>query len=239
MIMLISDVHCQFTLIDQQIAHAEEKFNCKLAQVIVLGDLGFFEYELNAYFSKNPQGFLRPVAFIDGNHEDFAALYDLSDKFSKYLQFLPRTSRHQIDGFAMMALGGAAYMDAAVTPQGCEITADQVSACLKYEKGSVDVVLSHDCPQNIGVTNASGFEHYGTPGFSGGLEIAQHLQPRLWFFGHHHRWFDLTCEQTRFIGIAEIWKGYALLQPDGEVIIEKHELPKKLSWWQRFWFKKD
>lgn len=238
MIMLVSDVHCQYDLIDKQVFHAEDKQGKKVAQVIVLGDLGYFEHELNDFFKHNPKGFCRPVAFIDGNHEDFAALFDRPDQFSPALTYLPRATLHQFENFSMLALGGAAYMDAAVTPLGSEITAEQIENCLQFSHDDVDIVISHDCPQGIGLRNQPGFEHYGPPGFQRGLEIAEHLRPRLWFFGHHHRWFDRQCGSTRFVGITEIWKGYALLMADGEVVIEKNELSRRLSWWQRFWFGK-
>jgi Icc-related predicted phosphoesterase len=234
--MLVSDVHCQYGLIDKQIIHAEALFKKEIAQVIVLGDLGYFEHELNVFFKHNPHGFLRPVAFIDGNHEDFAALHDQATRFSPVLTYLPRASLHRFANFSMLAFGGAAYMDAGVTPLGSEITEEQINNCLKLPKDGVDVVISHDCPQGIGLRNHPGFEHYGPPGFQRGLEIVEHLQPGLWFFGHHHRWFDRQCGSTRFIGIAEIWKGYALLMDNAEVIIQQNELSRRLSWWQRFWF---
>lgn len=234
--MLLSDVHCQFHLINQQIEAAEKKYGNAISQVIVLGDLGFFPDEIKYFFNKNPDGFCRPLAFIDGNHEDFAELPDLAAKFAGRLTYLPRATLKIFDSFKMLALGGAAYMDAAITPSGSEITAWQIQACLDYSPGSVDVVLTHDCPKNIGILNHRGFEHYGEPGFDGGLEIARHLKPKLWFFGHHHRWFERIIDNTRFIGIAEAWKGYALLLADGRVIIEKNEIKRKLSWWQRFWF---
>lgn len=234
MILFVSDVHCHFELINMQVDHAEENHGEKVSQILVLGDIGAFEHELKVFFRNFPEGFKRPLAFIDGNHEDFACLPDLAEKYKRHMTYLPRATMHEFSDLKVLALGGAAYMDASVTPIGCEITSDQIEACLHFQ--CADVVISHDCPQNIGIDNAPGFEHYGKPGFARGLEIAQKLKPAYWFFGHHHRWFDRQIDSTRFIGLAEIWKGYAVFTDQGKVFITEHNLPKRMSWWQRLWF---
>jgi hypothetical protein len=114
-----------------------------------------------------------------------------------------------------------------------QIRAEDIAACLALPAGSVDVVLSHDCPQGIGMTNAPGFGHFGPPGFAGGREIAAHLQPRLWIFGHHHRWFDRTHGATRYLGLPESWKGFALLGHHGDLRVIDHFLDSPSTFWSR------
>ena len=236
MILLLSDIHCHFELINPQINAAEEKCGCSVDHVLVLGDMGFFPHVVEAFFQQHPEGFLRPLSCVEGNHEDFAALPDLVDRFSDKLAYLPRGTIHTINNINFLALGGAAYMDAASTPEGSEISEDDIATCLSHSPEAVDIIISHDCPKGIGVKNSKGMEFYGPPGFDRGIEIAVHLNPQYWFFGHYHRWLDLTFRETKFIGLAEVWKGYALLSSSGEVVIEKNELERSRTWWERLWF---
>ncbi|RCK79014.1 MAG: hypothetical protein OZSIB_0565 [Candidatus Ozemobacter sibiricus] len=233
MLLLITDVHCQYHLIDEQVAYAEQLCGQAVAQVVVLGDFGLFAHTLYDFFRRAGRRFARPVSFLEGNHEEFDAFADLVGEYRDCFTWLPRASVHTLDGHRVLALGGAAYMDAMTTPRGCEIRAEDIAACLALPAGSVDVVLSHDCPQGIGMTNAPGFGHFGPPGFAGGREIAAHLQPRLWIFGHHHRWFDRTHGATRYLGLPESWKGFALLGHHGDLRVIDHFLDSPSTFWSR------
>jgi hypothetical protein len=123
-------------------------------------------------------------------------------------------------------------MDSWSTPPGCEITGRDVARCLENESGSIDMVLSHDCPAGLGVTHEPGMEHLGPPGEEGLARVAAHLAPRLWVFGHHHRWFEDEVNGTRYLGLPQSWQGYALLDGDGkpERIRNRVELPKRSPW---------
>ena len=123
-------------------------------------------------------------------------------------------------------------MDAGTTPRGSEITTADIDACLAYSPQAVDLILSHDCPTDIGVPNTLGLEHYGAPGEPRLARLATHFQPRWWFFGHHHRWFDLTRDGTRYIGLPQSWVGYVLFHSEGEVEVVRHEVAfETRPWW--------
>jgi hypothetical protein len=108
-------------------------------------------------------------------------------------------------------------MDAQTTPPGAAVRERDIELCLQHPPESVDLVISHDCPENIGVTSQPGFEHYGPPGIRGTERVIRHLRPRLWVFGHHHRWFDIRLDGTRFLGLPQSWNGYALIAEDGQL----------------------
>lgn len=235
MILLISDVHCRFHLVNQQIEHAETTLGQKVSQVVVLGDFGLFDHSLYDFFIRKKERFIRPLAFIEGNHEEFDRFAELVEKYRDCFVYWPRSSVQQVNGLNLLCLGGAAYMDMQSTPRGCEIIDRDIDACLKHPPGSVDIIISHDCPNDIGVPNAPGFEHYGKPGFARGQELIAHFQPRCWVFGHHHKWFQAQAGQTLCQGLAESWNGYALIDDQGTCSFRPNVIVQPLGFWQSLW----
>lgn len=235
-LLLLSDVHARYDVVEMQIAHALEVMRAAVAEVLVLGDFGLFAADLHDYFRRRGRRFRRPVSFLEGNHEDFAALPTLVRSYADVVTYLPRASLHRFGPWRTLCLGGAKYMDAWSTPSGCEIRAQDVDACLAHPPGSIDLMLTHDCPTGIGVGNTSGLEHYGPPGDEGLALLAARLRPRLWFFGHHHRWHRHDQGGTRFFGLPESWLGYALLEPDGAVreVVNEVALAPRPRWLRFF-----
>lgn len=232
MILFISDIHCSYDLINQQIRHAEATAGEPIESVVVVGDLGLFASHLHSYFQLRKERFIRPVAFIEGNHEEFEEFDDLTERYSEHLTHLPRGSVQRVGGFRVLCIGGTKYMDAMTTPRRAEVTDADIDQALSHPADGVDVVISHDCPAGIGVRNTSGFEHYGPPGLDRGLEIARRYQPRLWIFGHHHKWHRHEDEHTRYFGLSQGWNGYGLMKKDGSFSIVEHHLEyKRPSGW--------
>ncbi len=235
MILLLTDVHCLYAVVNAQTAHAEATTGTPVSAVIILGDVGLFEPQLGRFCRRADGRFLRPTYFIEGNHEDHDHLAALAARYQHLLVHLPRGSAPTIAGCRFLCLGGCGYMDAHTTPWAAVITAGDIEACLAHPRDTVDVILSHDCPQGIGVLNSPGFEHYGPPGFAGSERLLAHFAPRLWVFGHHHRWYDRSVGGTRFAGLAQSWKGYGLLDSEGTLQIVRHRVPIAVSFWARLW----
>jgi predicted phosphodiesterase len=224
-LLLLSDVHGQFRVIAAQIDHARQQLGHPVTCVVVAGDLGLFGPDLHRYFRQGGHRFDVPVSFIEGNHEDFRDFDALVQAYADVITYLPRATVQQPGGRQALCLGGARYMDAWSTPRGCEVTERDIAACLALPAGSVELVISHDCPCNIGVPNSPGLDHYGPPGVPGLDRVAAHLRPRLWFFGHHHRWHRHEHDGTRYIGLPESWQGYCLLDEGGQVHHIEHSVP--------------
>lgn len=235
-LLLLSDVHGHFPVIEAQIAHARDQLGCRVSRVIVAGDFGLFGPDLHAFFRRRGRRFAEPVAFIEGNHEDFRDFTTLARDYADVITHLPRGTVHQLGPWRALCVGGARYMDAWSTPRGCEITAQDIDACLAWPADGVDLVISHDCPCGIGVPNSPGLEHYGPPGVPGLERVAAHLQPRLWFFGHHHRWHEHLGNGTRYIGLPQSWEGYCLLDGSGDVrrVVNAVGLPSRPRWYRMF-----
>ena len=239
MILFISDVHGRFQVINEQIAHAEQHTGRDVAEVIVLGDLGLFTEPLAAFFGRGGGRFSRPVSFLEGNHEEFDRFSELLETYREHLTWLPRGSTCCREGYRFLCLGGSAYMDALNTPPGAEIRDGDIDKCLCHGRDGVDIVLTHDCPCGIGVPSSPGLEFYGPPGFPRSQELLGHFHPNIWIFGHHHKWFQKETPETRFFGLPESWKGYALLDQDFTLTVMTHEVPASPSWWERLvkkWF---
>jgi hypothetical protein len=233
-ILLLSDVHARYRVVDAQVAHAEGELGRRVERVVVLGDLGLFGPDLHAHFRRGRRRFARPVAFIEGNHEDFVGFDRLVRGYADVVAHLPRGSVHEFGPWRCLCIGGARYMDAWSTPRGCEIRDQDIAACLAHAPASVDVVLSHDCPTGLDVASDDALGHLGSPGVPGFAAVAAHLRPRWWFFGHHHRWHECERDGTRFVGLPQSWQGYVLVDGTGAVERVEHEvvLPPRPRWWR-------
>jgi predicted phosphodiesterase len=229
MILILSDTHCNYNIINEQIKHAQNTLGKKISSVIHLGDFGIFRSQLKDFFIKKKERFLCPVYFIEGNHEDFNAFSSLVEKYKDYFTYLPRGSVFNIEGYRFLALGGSAYMDALSTQQGAIISDTNIDDCLNLAADSIDIILTHDCPSDIGVSNKAGLEHYGKPGFPRSKELEDYFKPKLWLFGHHHHWFKYKNKKTSFFGFSESWNGFGLLDKNFKLTIVKHTIEKKKS----------
>lgn len=224
-VMLISDVHTKYDVINQQVCHAESTLDQPLEQVFVLGDFGFFGDPMGQFFRRQNQRFLRPVTCIDGNHDDHGALEDLAEGFGDVVKLRKRGQLHALGSRMALCLGGARYMDASATPRGSEINERDIQKSLAYPADDVDLILTHDCPPGIGVPGASGQSHYGPTGVQGLEKLGERYRPQWWFFGHHHRWFDHQSNGTRYVGLPQSWLGYVLLNAPGEVTLVENHIP--------------
>jgi predicted phosphodiesterase len=230
MILVISDTHCAYHVINEQIDFAQEELGIPVSCVLHLGDFGIFKPQLYDFFIRKKGFFLKPVYFIEGNHEDFDAFDSLMKRYNNiFFTYLPRSTVTEIEGYRFLSLGGAAYMDSMTTPAASVIRDHHIDECLAFSKDSVDIIISHDCPQGIGVPNSPGLEVYGQTGFARGDELTGHFRPKLWIFGHHHKWFELCRNDTRYLGLSGSRRGFALLGENFEYMIINHHIPLRKS----------
>jgi predicted phosphodiesterase len=229
MILIIADTHCFYDIVNRQIEHAENTLGMPVDCVVHLGDFGLYREHLHGFFIRQGLRFLRPVYFIEGNHEDFREFDALLARYNgTFFTHLPRATVQTIGTYRMLCLGGAAYMDALNTQPGSVIKDHHINACLALPPDQADIIISHDCPSGIGVPNTPGLEYFGETGFPRSRELLEHFKPRLWLFGHHHKWFSTEDGDTIFHGLPGSWKGYCLLDHNYKVITVENNVP-----WQR------
>ncbi len=235
MILFISDLQGRFEVVNAQIDHAEQRSGRCVEAVLLSGDLGLFEPQLSRFFHKRGERFRRPFFFIEGNHEEFGSLDAHVRRYADVMTHLPRATIRTIAGRRLLALGGASYMDSHNTPEPSLVRPEDIERCLRHPPSAADIVLTHDCPSGIGVSSSPLFRHLGPPGFAGSRQLLSHFRPSIWVFGHHHRWFEKTMDGTRFYGLPEAWRGYALLHNDDCFECVANEISPPSGWWERLW----
>lgn len=236
MILIISDVHGFYEVINDQVAHAEELTGKSIKQVVVLGDFGLYSDKLHRYFNRQKKTIHRPVYFIDGNHEEFERFPELLKDYSHHLTHFPRGTIQRLCEHNCLCLGGSSYIDGLNTPEAAEIKDHEIDLCLNFPADEVDIILTHDCPEGIGVPHSRGWDIQGPTGFSRGRELKNHFDPKLWLFGHHHKWFHKQVGGTRFVGLPISWEGYVILesgfriQPVRNVVVPEQPFLKRRFW---------
>jgi predicted phosphodiesterase len=224
MIMIVSDTHCYYEMVNVQINYAQNILGHDITSVIHLGDFGIYTWHLRDFFIKRKERFLKPLYCIDGNHEEFHNLHKLAEKYKEYFTYLPRGSLHNIGNYRFLALGGAAYMDSMITERGAVITNQQIDRSLSHPADSVDIIITHDCPTGIEVPNTPGMEHFGEPGFPRSHELAERYKPKIWFFGHHHKWHSHNADDVEYYGLSGVWKGFGLLDDNFNFTMIDHRI---------------
>ncbi len=236
MILIISDVHGFYNVINNQIEHAEATTNKKVSKVVVLGDFGLFEEKLHRFFQHKKRSIMRPVYFIDGNHEEFDKFPNLLKLYSNHFTHFPRGSVQQLGNHKCLCLGGSSFIDVINTPEAAEIKDHEIELCLKHKSDEIEIILTHDSPQGIGVPHSIGWDVHGPTGFSGSKKLLNHFSPKFWLFGHHHRWFHKTIGGTKFIGLPISWEGYVLLEPGLKFQSIKNKVAPEQPFFRRnFW----
>lgn len=136
--------------------------------VLHLGDFGIWPGDFGGTYLDAVEQALADtgltLAFVDGNHEDFAQLLALPvtplddgtpglRRVRPGIYHLPRGARWSWGGLRWLALGGAASVDRAWRKPGISwwpeesLTAGDVRRA--GEGGGVDIMLTHDCPAGV------------------------------------------------------------------------------------------
>ncbi|WP_027183912.1 metallophosphoesterase family protein [Desulfovibrio inopinatus] len=210
MTLLLGDVHGDFDIVNRHIYHAKKSGIC-VKQVVQFGDLGASHHAFLTYFKRRSQQFAIPFFFIDGNHEDFFFLGSINRRFGEYVTYLERGSVHQFGWYNALCLGGSAYMDPINTPPAAVIQRADIDRSLAHDPDTIDIIFSHDSPQEAGVSGRKEFKQYGQTGFSRGGELLERYRPKLWVFAHHHQYYECMVGDTRFVGLDLAARGYVLL----------------------------
>lgn len=182
--------------------------------IVQVGDFGFFPEQdygrafLTAVTARLAQNTM-PLLFLDGNHDDHNALRALpvaDDGFaylSEQLAYAPRGSRWTWQGVSFAAAGGAVSVDAASRAEGVNwwreetLSYGEVTGLL--DAGPVDVLLTHDAPEQIGIIPS----HKSDPASAGHRKtisvLIEQLTPQLLVHGHYHRYHDTTVPHEQGI----------------------------------------
>ena len=190
-IRLIGDVHGKFREYKAIVDASEQP-------TVQLGDLGFKTEHNKILYSKSFDRKRNKVLF--GNHD-----------------FYPFVMRpHSLGHFGMyngmFFVRGAYSIDQSTRVWGKswfheeELTyAQAYEAIERYAKDRPDIVISHDCPSDIGRMIHS-HHSYDKPSFTATFlqNMFEIHQPRLWVHGHHHKSYRIMANGTQFVCLAEL-----------------------------------
>lgn len=180
--------------------------------LISVGDFGYFpnikEYDLSLLNTKNTK-----IIFCDGNHEDHHALKKLNYNNLPFVQvyeniiWQTRGSLIKIDGLTFCFFGGAESSDKHSRYAGDtwfpEESISQRDILNFYEfmnedYNDIDVMITHVPPVQFEI-------NYREDSSRKALQsIYKLLTPKIWIFGHYHRYMTGTHDKTYWIGLSKV-----------------------------------
>ena len=191
--------------------------------LIVCGDWGYIFHNTfeERRFLEDLEARPYTILFVDGNHENFAALYEYPEeewnggkihRIKKNIIHLCRGQVFQIEGLKFFAFGGGYSLDRASRIPGVSWWKEELPDLTEYEEGkknlerhgwSVDYILTHTVnAESIKVLAAldrySEIKPFSTDEAPLNFyleEIRDMVEYKQWFFGHFHR--DKSIPYTR------------------------------------------
>lgn len=197
--------------------------------VLQLGDFGFWVPEprtanhldrIDAACVENDV----TVLWVDGNHECHPVLNGIPlepegfRRIRSRIIHLPRGFRWTWHGEVWLALGGAHSVDTFMRKEGVSVWQEEHisegDARRAAEGGHADVMVTHDCPDNVDIPNLSpgsfpahevarGEDHRQMLG-----SVVDEVQPFMLFHGHYHVRYTSTRPRpsggdTMIVGLAD------------------------------------
>ncbi len=211
-IYIYGDSHGEWTEILLKISRFDIK-NCYLIHVGDIG-IGFLDKEneidklnyLNRIFKDKDISFLG----IAGNHDNpeyFKGNSDLLGINFSHIELLPSYTQREINGQNFLFIGGAVSIDRANRTEGLDywkheeiipppeglFRLDSIQSNLIQPDLIPDVIVSHDCPLEVGFSTHKLYDAPGNPVKTDAIRGRQILSdiwaeypPKQWFYGHYH-----------------------------------------------------
>jgi len=203
MIVLVSDLHGDFTSLERMIALEMPDF------IIGAGDLTEYWYD----------EFMIPIYTIFGNHENWLMINHVRDqqrlqtqlKRIKNLNVLETGQLYEVNGYTIAGLNGnfAKY-----PREPWHIVMEDVETCKKLQH--VDFFISHEPPR--GVADVLHKNHVGNDQVR---EILDRIKPRFMICGHIHRPQKERYEDTTVITLGKGSHGHYAIFHDGKIEMKK------------------
>ncbi len=221
-LMLAGDWHGNLGWAERVVRHAA---TIGADTILQLGDFGYWvddprtDYYLSTIDATLAEAGIR-LFWIDGNHEDHSRVQEWQLEHYPNIRYLARGFRWQWWGKTWMSVGGALSVDKRYRAEGQswwpqeELTEADVDYARR--EGSVDVIVSHDCPRGVDIPGVGPDTKGGVRGNWPSdilLEAQQHReklaticlakQPDWLFHGHYHIPYASNLRATSVIGLAD------------------------------------
>lgn len=220
MILLLGDIHGDFTVLQDAIQKAEQ---VGAVAVIQVGDFGLFRGD-GAYngFHRVTQSAKVPVYFIEGNHDDCSRWIQHNEIYQVWddanLFYVPRGTVMELDNRVIAFMGGAASIDKETRlrhgwhwDKNELLSQEQIDILFKNaEEKKVDIFITH-CPPDSVITEY--FDNSAKILFGVGLDWVDPTQAQIedmWhklgtpeiFSGHMHK--RVVGQNYRILDINEL-----------------------------------
>lgn len=215
-VMLLGDTHgnARWTC-----AVIDQAYRLGVDGILQLGDFGYWPRDewgqrFVAWVEQTLTDYDLPLWFIDGNHEDHAALKSATAipgplAVTSHITYLPRGTRWTWGGRTWLVIGGASSVDRDARTKGVDWFPEETLTPAQQDRiiadGHANIVVAHDAPWGVRYL-ANQYKLWLTPDNRGGwpadalrdsdahmrrmTTIALALKPDLWFHGHHHIKYD-------------------------------------------------
>lgn len=209
-------------------AHGNDRWTCAVIDqahrlgvdgILQLGDFGYWPHDdwgkrFLDWVEQTLTDYDMPLWFIDGNHEDHAALGSAQTEpgplqIRCHITYLPRGTRWLWDNKTWIALGGASSVDRFMRTRDVSWFSQETMTATQQDRiiaaGHADIVVAHDAPWGVRHL-ANQYKLWLPPGTRGSwpadalrdsdahmqrmTTIALALKPDVWFHGHHHVKYD-------------------------------------------------
>ena len=193
-ITLIGDVHGKYDRYHKILMRSKEN-----PYTVQLGDLGFKYDVLKPFDSKYH-------IFIGGNHDNYDKINDVPNYLGDYGYMV------NFNGIDFFYYRGAWSIDRQYRTIGIDwweneqVGIDQfMKARELYRDIKPDIVLTHDCPEQIAQLMLHPHQrlYQNITGWALG-ELLNIHEPKLWIFGHWHQSRTIQYGNTKFICLDEL-----------------------------------
>ena len=196
-VIAIGDVHGEWGQLNDLINRRKPEI------VLQCGDFGYFPAfpEIHGEVKGDAR-----VMWCDGNHDDHWALRDGVGEPVAGAEYQRRGTFAEVAGMRVLFMGGALSIDQDRRIMGVSWWPDELISVADMarlpdiKEGAVDLVVSHTCPWEFKVdppfSDMNG--KLLDPSRRALSEILRRYRPRLWVFGHWHRWSQGNFEGTEW-----------------------------------------
>lgn len=194
MLTLIGDVHGKYKRYHEIIRKKD-----KYPYTVQLGDFGFDYSTLKNIDPKNH-------VFIGGNHDNYDIINDIPHYLGDYGYMV------NFNGINFFYYRGAYSIDRQHRTIGIDWWSNEennIDTFLKarklYRDIKPDIVLTHDCPEEV-VPLVLDRNHHIYQNITGWAlqELFNIHQPKIWRFGHHHKSWRMNINGTDFRCLNEL-----------------------------------
>ena len=177
--------------------------------IFCCGDFGYWpgKESLRPLSDIKLQG-TKKIRWCDGNHEDFWQLAQReSDETDPGIIYMPRGSTYTLpDGRVVLFMGGAESIDKLWRTLGYDWFPEEIITqkdLMNLPDIEVDIFITHTCPIELVNDLRKYYPEKGYEPSNDALSMLWEIyKPKLWFFGHWHRYTEGTMMGTKWYALS-------------------------------------